>query len=581
MGLTINTKINVLIIISLVLVGGTSFFLSRSTLETQGKLAIKEYKTGVMDAKEEMLKELVKIAYTVVQNHLEDGKKEGVSDVDIKEKTLDALATLRYGNDNSGYFFIYDSTGRCILFPTKPQAQGTNMIETKDPNGVFVIKELIRAAKSTPGGGMFQYFWPKPGGDTPVGKLSFASHFGQWDWNIGTGIYTDDVDVILDQKAREMKDKVTSQGIKILMVISCIVLLALLACYFIISRGVVAPIRKMIDMLKDIARGKGDLTRRITDNSGDETQELAEWFNRFIENIQTMIKEIKIDSEKLTDASDLQKQISDQMSQASQDTAVQASTVASASQEMDANMNSVAAAMEEAANNVNMIATASEEMTATISEIAANTENARHITVNAVDLTTRASHRINELGNAAGQIGKVIETITDISDQVNLLSLNATIEAARAGDAGKGFAVVANEIKELAKQTSNATEEIKSRVQVIQTSTQDTVTQISDITAVVTDINEMVATIAAAVEEQSVTTGEIAENVSQASHGIGKVNENISQASTASKEVAEQSSNVNRSSEKMAESSSQVKLNASDLSELAGHLSAMVKKFKV
>lgn len=86
MGLTINTKINVLIVISLVLVGGTSFFLSRSALETQGKLAIKEYKTGVMDAKEEMLKELVKIAYTVVQNHLADGKKEGGYQMSISRK---------------------------------------------------------------------------------------------------------------------------------------------------------------------------------------------------------------------------------------------------------------------------------------------------------------------------------------------------------------------------------------------------------------------------------------------------------------------------------------------------------------
>jgi methyl-accepting chemotaxis protein len=116
----------------------------------------------------------------------------------------------------------------------------------------------------------------------------------------------------------------------------------------------------------------------------------------------------------------------------------------------------------------------------------------------------------------------VVETITEISEQVNLLALNATIEAARAGEAGKGFAVVANEIKELAKQTSAATLEIKEKIQNIQGSTDGTVKGINEISEVIRSVNEIVGTIATAVEEQSAATKEIASNIAQASRGSRK-----------------------------------------------------------
>ncbi|MCP4116410.1 MAG: methyl-accepting chemotaxis protein [Desulfobacteraceae bacterium] len=581
MKLKIGTKVNILIVVSLLLVGGIAIFLSASALQKEGDRAINEYRTGVMNEKTQMLKEMVRIVHAMAQDHLTDGQREGTPLSEIKKDALESIGALRYGEDDSGYFFIYDSAGINILLPPKPEAQGTNMINTKDPSGVYVIKELLKAAKSSRQGGMFEYLWAKPGHDKPVGKLSFAKRFDAWDWNIGTGIYTDDVDTVLDKKAAEIKAQISSQVLTVCFVIIVFIAISLIAGYFVISKGVVGPIRRMILMLKDIAEGEGDLTQRIKATSGDETQELADWFNHFIENVQAMIKEIKDNSGKLTDSSQLLAGISDQMNEVSEGTASRANTVAAASEEMSANMTSVAAAMEEASTNIGIVASASEEMTSTISEIASNAENARGITDNAVTQTGNASDRVNELGKAAREIGKVVETITDISDQVNLLALNATIEAARAGEAGRGFAVVANEIKELANQTTEATGEIKSRVQDIQDSTQDTVTQISTIAKVVAEINDIVSTIATAVEEQSVTTREIAENVSQASQGIGEVNENVSQASIASGEVSREISEVTVSSSEMTNSSSQVKLNAQDLSELAGHLSAMVGKFKV
>jgi methyl-accepting chemotaxis protein len=146
--------------------------------------------------------------------------------------------------------------------------------------------------------------------------------------------------------------------------------------------------------------------------------------------------------------------------------------VATSAEEMSANLNNVAAAMEAVFHQYQpWLPRAAEEMTATINEIAQNAEKAGAISDQAVDKAGETSGQMEGLGQAAEGIGKVVETITEISEQVNLLALNATIEAARAGEAGKGFAVVANEIKELAKQTSTATLEIKEKIANIQGST--------------------------------------------------------------------------------------------------------------
>lgn len=313
----------------------------------------------------------------------------------------------------------------------------------------------------------------------------------------------------------------------------------------------------------------------------DEIDKIAAWINTFVTSTGKIIKNISKDSELLSNASSELLDLSSQMSQGSETMSGKSNTVAAAAEEMSSNMNSVAAAMEEASTNVGVVATAAEQMTATINEIARNSEKAKVITDEAVSDSQSASMKVNELGKAAQDIGNVTETISEISDQTNLLALNATIEAARAGEAGKGFAVVANEIKELARQSAEATKEIKAKIDGIQNSTSGTVTEIEQITSVINNVNDIVATIATAVEEQSVTTKEIAENVSQASMGISEVNENVAQSSTVSAEIASDVAEVNQSSNEMSTGSNQVNMSAEELSKMAAQLNKMVGKFKV
>lgn len=344
---------------------------------------------------------------------------------------------------------------------------------------------------------------------------------------------------------------------------------------FIITR----PLSQGVKLSETMANG--DMTSSMEVKSQDEIGVLANSLNRMAESLRSVIADILGDVKNLEESSSQLAVISDQMSTGAEDTADRSKQVAAAAEEMSANQNTVAAAMEQAATNVNMVAAATEEMSATISEIAQNSSKAKDITFKAVSQSAEASNRVDELGKAAHEINKVTETITEISEQTNLLALNATIEAARAGEAGKGFAVVANEIKDLAKQTSEATQDIQTKIESIQNATGITVKEINDIKGIINEVDTIVATIAAAVEEQSATTNEIAENVNQASEGINEVNENVAQSSTVSADIAGDIAEVNESANAMTTSSSQVKENALELSAISARLKEMMARFEV
>ncbi|MDX2479294.1 MAG: methyl-accepting chemotaxis protein [Desulfuromusa sp.] len=347
-----------------------------------------------------------------------------------------------------------------------------------------------------------------------------------------------------------------------------------------IGRSILQPIKSTTLMLRDVAQGEGDLTKRL-DVSNDELGDLAGWFNTFIAKLQTLIQQLQENLTTLDQSSNDLSTIAESLESGAENATGRSNTVASAAEEMSSNMNAVAAASEQASVNINMVASGSEEMTATVNEIAGNTEKARSITEDAVTKTASASQRVDELGGAAREISKVTEVITEISEQTNLLALNATIEAARAGEAGKGFAVVANEIKELAKQTATATQEIKQKIESIQSSTDHTVNEISQISSVISEVNDLVSGIATAVEEQSASSKEISDNISQAAQGISEVNENVSQSSAVAGEIAQEIAEISQVAGDINSNSVTVNSQSTDLTNLAAQLNKIAQQFKV
>jgi prefoldin subunit 5 len=240
---------------------------------------------------------------------------------------------------------------------------------------------------------------------------------------------------------------------------------------------------------------------------------------------KTVASFVSTSARRLSDASSGLAALSSQLGTNSRVTVEEAMTVSSAS--------------EVVADNVQTVAAAIEEMEASIREIASNAGEANRIAAEGVTIAAQTNEQVARLGVSGQEIGKVLDVITSIAEQTNLLALNATIEAARAGEAGKGFAVVANEVKELAKETANATDIIAQRIATIQADTTEAAASIAGISSTIDQINGIQASIAGAVEEQTATTSEIARSIAQASEGVQDITSRIRTVANQAQESSE------------------------------------------
>jgi methyl-accepting chemotaxis protein len=338
-----------------------------------------------------------------------------------------------------------------------------------------------------------------------------------------------------------------------------------------------------ISMLKVYSRklADGDFAANIDLVQNDEFGDLAESLRQTSQKLGRTFSVIASEIIGLSSSSNDLFGVSGQLESGVGTMSDRTFAVAAAAEEMSSNMNTVAAASEESSTSITMVAAATEEMASSVKSISENLEKARSIALQAVSKSGNASEKVTELGGAAASISKVTEVITEISEQTNLLALNATIEAARAGEAGKGFAVVANEIKELARQTAQATQDIKDKVKGIQDSTGRTSTEIMEITQVIHNVDTIVSAIAMAVDEQAKATGEISLNVSQAAMGIQEVNVNVSQCSLVSSEIAKDIADVSIIANDIKSGSRNVNANAGELSSFALKVKEMVGVIKL
>jgi methyl-accepting chemotaxis protein len=379
------------------------------------------------------------------------------------------------------------------------------------------------------------------------------------------------------QKTKMLATTSRSNSMMIGAALVAIILGAILA--IVITRGIVGPLRKSVQFAETVA--KGDLTQQVDINQNDEVGILAHSLNSMSTNLRELIGRVKTSSSALSGSATELSATATQLAGSAEEMTAQSATVAAAAEQMTTNMGTMASSAEQMSCNTKTTAASVEEMTASITEIAKNAEQASTVADEAASLAEVSNEKIGLLGTAADEIGKVIEVIQDIAEQTNLLALNATIEAARAGDAGKGFAVVATEVKELAKQTAEATEDISKRIAAIQSSTGASVESIGKISEVVKKVNEVSRTIASAVEEQSITTKEIAENVSQVATASEMVSRGIAESASASQEITKNISGVDIASRQTAEGANQTQTVSLELSKLAEDLQGLMSQFKI
>jgi len=316
--------------------------------------------------------------------------------------------------------------------------------------------------------------------------------------------------------------------------------------------SIVSPLRAAVESMTRLAEGERNVEVHGA-GRGDEVGEIAQALDYFKQQAEESdrLKREQAEAERKAEAERRQEMdklaerfrrdvggLVDEVTSATQQLQQAADRMSTVSGNTRNQAQSVASAAEQASSNVNTVASSSEELSNSIQEISGQVAHTSEQARSARDAADTAGDQVDELATAANQIGDVVSMIKDIAEQTNLLALNATIEAARAGEAGKGFAVVAGEVKNLASQTTKATDDISERISNIQNQTNDAVSAISNIAKTVRDIDESASSIASAIEEQTAATRDISSNVQEASTGTAEVTKNISGVNEAAKETS-------------------------------------------
>ncbi|WP_413489904.1 methyl-accepting chemotaxis protein [Shewanella baltica] len=530
------------LILTLCILMTVSYYVEQSALADE----VTTFRTKLIGERKTQIKEATEIAAGIVQYQLSLKENGNVNQ---------ALRDIRFGS--SGYFFIYDSQGKNLFHAVMPNLEGQNKIDMTDPRGTKIIVGLLDAAKK--GDGNFSFYFQKPNTNEQIEKIGYSMMISGTDWMLGTGAYIDDIDAVVEDYRATVTEQMIDKSYAILLIA---LLLAAITAVVILATAqrMVAPIKNMADNLNDIAKGEGDLTKRLTVKGEDEIAQLGQSFNLFVDKLQTIIGDVANATAKVKSAANA---IHDQ-------TKVMSSQLISHNNETD------------------QVVTAITEMSATASEVAQNTTQVAEATHAATGDVANAQRCVDasleeisalmaQINNAAGniqslseqskKINNVLSVIGGIAEQTNLLALNAAIEAARAGEQGRGFAVVADEVRNLASRTQSSTLEINEMlselhklvalaVKTMEESQQSCVRSVDSsraiseslgsVTSAVTAINDMSTQIATAATEQSSVTEEINRNVFAIQEIVNELLHSSEDAARVSQTVSQEGINLGK-----------------------------------
>ncbi|MBS0304377.1 MAG: cache domain-containing protein [Proteobacteria bacterium] len=395
------------------------------------------------------------------------------------------IGALRYGGGKE-YFWINDMTPRIVIHPIKPELDGKDVGDMKDPNGLRLFQAFVDVVRKD-GKGFVAYQWPRPGSDKPVNKISYVRGFEPWGWIVGSGIYVDDVQ-------RAFAERALTAG----SIVAVAIVLAgyLFLSFYRVMDGGLKETRRHLRAITD-----GDLTASPVPWGRDEAAQLMLDLGRMQESLRAMVRRVRGSSDEIVHSS---------------------SEIASGAADLSGRTESSAASLQETAASM-------EQITATVKSTSQHTDEAARVARHSADAAAQGGRVMQDvvrtmegIRDSSARIGEIIGTIDGIAFQTNILALNAAVEAARAGEQGRGFAVVAGEVRSLAQRSAEAAREIKTLIgrsvgqvaegaQVVQQAGA-TMQQIVDSSG---RVSELLAEVATGTREQTLGIGQIGQAVQE------------------------------------------------------------------
>jgi methyl-accepting chemotaxis protein len=462
--------------------------------------------------KEKQLKtrHLVETAYGVVDHYYKLSKEGTMSDGDAKSAAMNAVKDLRY--EEKEYFWINDMYPKMIMHPFKPELDGKDLSDFKDPQGKKIFVEFVEMVKKDKAG-FVQYLWPKADTKNPVAKVSYVKGFEPWGWVIGSGIYIDDVNTAF-WRGTLGSTLVGAVIMALMIVVTCLV-----------SKSITGPIRSISEKVQSIANG--DLNVAMEYEGDNALGLLSRSTNKMVQSFNKTMHGILTAANNVVATVDVLRVRAEKTAEGAQNQSGQAAQIATAAEEMSQTITDIA-------KNASSAAETSAKAMETASEGKKIADGAVETVDKVYASTVELAMMVEKLNNRVGEIGDIATVIKDIADQTNLLALNAAIEAARAGEQGRGFAVVADEVRKLAERTIKATAEISQKIGAVQTESKLTMKSMGEASGEVTqatkyisnvgdslvsiveavqNVREQIIQIATAVDEQSAAAEEVSRNI--------------------------------------------------------------------
>ncbi|MDM8349338.1 methyl-accepting chemotaxis protein [Pseudomonas sp. sp1636] len=468
------------------------------------------------------------------------------NDMAAREQAVAVLKRLSYGAE--GYFWGYDGESLRVFQANGNERIGESFADYRDPNGVYAIRELVRAGKD--GSHYVNYSFVLGDGKVLVPKVGYAAYLPKWNLAFGTSVNLDGVERDVQQARAEFQARI--DNLLLIMIGSASALLLLMGGLAVVmSNSILRPLLHIKSNLDDMAAGNGNLTYRLPVTSQDELGELALSFNQFVEKIHGLVCQVAATTTQLSSlvgAVSSQAQRSEQAMEGQRQETDQVATA----------INQMSAAAQEVANSAQHAAEAARETDLegqSAKRVVDQSIESIHDLVGEVRSSSTSLENLRQ--DVQGIVG-VLEVIRSIAEQTNLLALNAAIEAARAGEAGRGFAVVADEVRALASRTQQSTGEIQSMINRLQSATSESVkamqrasemgentreqatcagVSLQAIASLIGTINSMNAQIASAAEEQTAVAEEINRSVHQIAVGVDGVAGEAAQGAQTSREL--------------------------------------------